>query len=68
MSREQNWYDTLRSKQNDHHFADNIFKCIFLNKFVPKIPIDSIGSGNGFVAHRWQAITWTDDITLFIYA
>ena len=38
--------------QNDRHFADNIFKCIFMNekfwilfksslKFVPKGPIDN---------------------------
>ena len=38
--------------QNDHHFEDDIFKCIFLNenicvwhiiwlKFVPKGPIDN---------------------------
>ena len=24
--------NTLRLKQNGHHFADNIFKCIFLNE------------------------------------
>ena len=41
---------TLRPRQNGHHFADDIFKCIFLNqnvwisieislKFVPKGPI-----------------------------
>ena len=49
------------SGQNGYHFADDIFKRIFMNekcsifieislKFVPKSPIDnkiSIGSGNG---------------------
>ena len=44
---------TLRPRQNGRHFADDIFKCIFLNenvwisieislKFVPKGPIDNI--------------------------
>ena len=45
--------NTLRPRQNGHHFADDIFKCIFLNeniwilikislKFVPKSPINNI--------------------------
>ena len=41
--------NTLRPRQNGCHFADNIFKCIFLNenvwislKFVPKGPINNI--------------------------
>ena len=45
--------NTLRSRQNGRHFADDIFKCIFLNKnvgisirismkFVPKCPINNI--------------------------
>ena len=44
---------TLRPRQNGRHFADDIFKCIFLNenvwipikislKFVPKGPINNI--------------------------
>ena len=47
------WFNTLRPRQNEHHFADDIFKCIFLNenvsisikiwlKFVPKGPINNI--------------------------
>ena len=49
------WYPlkTLRPRQNGRHFADDIFKCIFLNeniwiatkismKFVPKGPINNI--------------------------
>ena len=47
--------DTLRPRQNGRHFADDIFKCIFLNenvwipikislKFVPKVPINNIPS------------------------
>ena len=45
--------NTLRPRQNGRHFADAIFKCIFLNdnvsipikismKFVPKGPINNI--------------------------
>ena len=47
------WVNTLRPRQNGRHFADDIFKCIFLNKnvwisikislkFVPKGPINNI--------------------------
>ena len=47
------YLNTLRPRQNGHHFADDIFKCIFLNenvwiqikislKFVPKGPINNI--------------------------
>ena len=46
-------YDTLRPRQNGRHFADDIFKCIFIKeniwisikislKFVPKGPINKI--------------------------
>ena len=45
--------NTLRPRRNEQHFADDIFKCIFLNetvwisiqislKFVPKVPINNI--------------------------
>ena len=47
------WINTLRPRQNGRHFADTIFKCIFLNeniwipiktslKFVPQGPINNI--------------------------
>ena len=47
------WVNTLRPRQYGRHFADDIFKCIFLNeniwisikislKFVPKGPINNI--------------------------
>ena len=47
--------NTLRPRQNGRHFADDIFKCIFLNenvsisikislKFVPKGPINNIAA------------------------
>ena len=46
-------FNTLRPRQNGHHFADDIFKSIFLNenvlisikislKFIPKGPINNI--------------------------
>ena len=46
-------FNTLRPRQSGRHFADDIFKCIFLNenvwipikislKFVPKAPINNI--------------------------
>ena len=49
------WVNSLRPRQNGRHFADNVFKCIFLNenvwilfkislKFVPKGPINNIPS------------------------
>ena len=69
------WHRIVNSSlpgQNDRHFADNIFRCIFINekfcvlmwiwlKFVPKPPIDSkIGSGNGVMLNRRQTITWSN--------
>ena len=52
---EKGCIDTLRPRQDRRHFADDIFKCIFLNeeawilikislKFVPKGPIHKIPS------------------------
>ena len=49
------WHNALRPRQNGRQFADDIFKCIFLNenvsiaiqislKFVPKGPINNIPS------------------------
>ena len=54
LSRER-WVNTMRQRQNGRHFADAIFKYIFLNqnvwipikislKFVPKGPINNIPS------------------------
>ena len=56
LTKKQIWkmiINTLRPRQNGRHFADDIFKCIFLNeniwipikisvKFVPKGPINNI--------------------------
>ena len=49
----QQWVNSLRPRQNRRHFADDVFKVIFLNenvwisinislKFVPRGPINSI--------------------------
>ena len=60
--------------QNGCHFADNIFRCNFVNenfgilikillKFVPKGPIDenpAFGLDNGLVPNRRQVIIWTN--------
>ena len=57
--------NTLRPRQNGRHFADDIFKCIFLNenvwisnkislKFVPKGPINNIPA-------LVQIIIWSND-------
>ena len=54
--------------QNGRHFAEDIFKCIFVNenhcivikislKFVPKGPI---GLDNDLVRNGRQAIVWTN--------
>ena len=56
--------NTLRLRQNGSHFADNIFKCIFLNenvwipikialKFVPKGPIHNITALFQIMSRRW---------------
>ena len=47
------WFNTLRPRQTGRHFADDTFKCIFVNeyirisikislKFVPRGPINNI--------------------------
>ena len=52
-SSECSYFNTLRPRQNGHHFPDGIFKCNFLNEnrwilikisleFVPKSPINNI--------------------------
>ena len=57
--------NTLRPRQNGLHFADDIFKCIFLNenvwipikislKFVPKRPVNNIPALVQIMAWRRQ--------------
>ena len=56
-------FNTLRPRQNGRHFADDVFKCIFLNenvwillkislKFIPKSPINNIPSFIQIMAWR----------------
>ena len=58
-------HNTLRPRQNGRHFANAIFKCIFLNEnawielkislqFVPKVRINNIPA-------LVQSIIWTND-------
>ena len=68
-------FNTLGPRQNGRHFADDIFKCIFLNEnvwisikisfdFVPKGPINNISALVQIMAWRrpWrQAIIWSND-------
>ena len=55
--------NTLRSRQNDRHFPEDVFKWIFLNEnekmsikislnFVPKRPINNIAAGVQIMASR----------------
>ena len=57
------WVNTLRLRQNGRYFADDFFKCIFLNgnflipiksslKFVPKGPINNIPALAQIIAWR----------------
>ena len=57
--------NTLRPRKNERHFADDIFKCIFVNenvwipikismKFVPKGPINNIPALVQIMAWRCQ--------------
>ena len=65
---------TLRLRQNDRHFTDNIFEGIFFNenasvlieislKFVPRsnYQYSSNCSDNDLAQTRRQAIIWTND-------
>ena len=59
------FFYTLRPRKNGRHFADDIFKCIFLNEnvwipikislnFVPRVPINNIPA-------LVQIIIWNND-------
>ena len=64
----------MMPEQNGHHFADNIFKCVFLKeevcnlieiplKFIAMGPIDNkllFGSENCLSPNKKQIITWTN--------
>ena len=67
------WYmwclsNSLRPRRNGRHFTDNIFYyCILIKNFIEicspgcNQQYSSIGSDNGLVPVRWQAIIWTND-------
>ena len=61
--------NSLSPRWSKYHFADDFFKCIFLNKdvlivievslkFIPKGPIDDIMA---LAISKWQSIVWTND-------
>ena len=63
-SQGHNDFNTLRSRQNCYHFADDIFKGIFLNenvwislkislKFIPEGAVDNIAALVQIMAWRW---------------
>ena len=65
---------TLRSKQNSHHFADGIFKVIFLCRYcciLIKISLKCVsksgehkaisGSDNGSAPLKRKTIIWVND-------
>ena len=65
-------FNSMRPRQNRRHFADDIFKPIFLNenirisikislKFVPKVPINNIPALVQIMA--WQAIMMVSLLT-----
>ena len=78
------WFNRLRLRQNGHHSADNISKCIFINKnlciltlnftefFFPKIQLtlwpNWFGSVNDLAQSRWQFIHWNNDSLVYWYA
>ena len=60
----QNIFNSLRPRRNSRHFADDIFKCIYLNenawiafknspKIVPKFPINDIPALVQIMAWPW---------------
>ena len=65
---------SLRWRQNGHHFADNIFTCIFFNEnvwikikvswnFVVKgLHLSLVQAMTVLGLNRWQAINWTYDV------
>ena len=62
--------NTLRLRENGHHLADDIFKCIFRNLDYNITEVCSqgtnwqyvsIGLDDGLAPNRCQVIIWTND-------
>ena len=72
------WVNTLRPRQNGRHFAENIFKCIYLNenawiyrkislKFIPNVRIYNIPSLVQIMAwHRPGAKPFSEPIMVIL--
>ena len=73
-----NMFNTLRPRQICRHFIDSISKCIFLNENIQiclrfywslflrfELKNSSIGSVNGLVPTRHQAIIWTNGCLVY---
>ena len=57
-------FNSLRSRQNGRHFAGDIFKHIHSLKpsdACMRQKLNIIGSDNGLLPNRYQAIIWTCD-------
>ena len=65
--------NTLRPRQNGHHFADDIFKCIFMKenvwipfkislKFIPKDPVNNIPELVQIMAWRRPGDRYINDV------
>ena len=71
------WFNTLRPRQYYRHFADDIFKCIFVNenvwisikislKFISSVPINNIPALVQLMAWRWPGDKQTTNIQLSV--
>ena len=72
--------NTLKPRQNGRHFADDIFKCIFLNenvwilieislKFIPNGPINNIAALVQIMAWRRSGDKpWSEPMMIKVYA
>ena len=52
---------SLRPRQNGHHFADDIFKCIFLNKNLGislKVSLKFVPTVRSHYMNQWLLVNW----------
>ena len=68
----EEYVNQIKPEQSHQHFANNIFKCIFLkDNFCILIQrlnkyLYSISSDNGLVLDRHQAIIWTNGDAVYL--